>query len=123
MRTHGYPNWPDAVIDSSGQGSYPDVSGLDEKAAIDALQGTCGQVLDQLPPQAKPHQQQITAAQMATLMQFAQCMREHGEMDWPDPRADGGFPLSADTRQRIGAAGVPAACRAGYSGSIAIDQP
>ena len=123
MRTHGHPNWPDAVIDNSGRGSYPEVAGLDEKAAIDALQGTCGHILDQLPPEAQPHQQQVTAAQIATLLQFARCMREHGEADWPDPRPDGGFPLTVDAQQRVGAAGVPAACRAVYSGSIAVDQP
>jgi hypothetical protein len=123
MRTHGYPNWPDAVIDDSGRGSYPEVVGLDEKAAIDALQATCGHILDQLPPEAQPHQQQVTAAQMATLLQFARCMREHGEADWPDPRPDGGFPLSVDAQQRIGAVGVPTVCRALYSGSIAVDQP
>lgn len=123
LRTHGYPNWPDAVIDNSGRGNYPEVAGLDEKGAIDALQSTCGHILDQLPAEAQPHQQQVTAAQLATLLQFARCMREHGEADWPDPQPDGGFPLSADAQQRIGAAGIPAACRAVYSGSIAVDQP
>ncbi len=123
IRGHGYPNWPDAVIDGSGRGSYPGMAGLDEKSAIDALQSTCGHILDQLPPEAQPHQQQVTGAQMAMLLQFARCMREHGEADWPDPMDDGGFPLSAATQQRIGEAGVPAACRAIYSGSIAIDQP
>ncbi len=122
MRTHGYPTWPDAVVDSSGRGSYPEVAGLDEKAAIHALQGTCGHILDRLPPQAQPHQQQVTAEQMATLLRFAQCMREHGEAHWPDPRPDGGFPLSVDLQRHIGATGVPAPCRSVYSGRLVIDQ-
>lgn len=123
MRTHGYPNWPDAVIGDNGQGTYPDVAGLDQKTAIDQLQATCGQILGQLPAQARPNQQPVTAAQLATLRQFAQCMRTHGEPDWPDPNADGGFPLAAEIKTHIGTTGVPPACRAIYSGSIAIDQP
>jgi hypothetical protein len=30
------------------------------------------------------------------LTRFAQCMREHGLTDWPDPDANGDFPLPPD---------------------------
>jgi len=30
---------------------------------------------------------------MAERRHFSQCMRQHGLSDWPDPKADGSFPI------------------------------
>lgn len=121
MRTHGYPSWPDAVVDADGRGSFPDVAGLDEKSAIAALQPVCGAILDQLPAAARPTAQVVTTAQLATLRAFAACLRQHGIPRWPDPNADGGFPLRPAETQLVGTNGIPADCRAVYAGAIAVD--
>jgi hypothetical protein len=58
-------------------------------------------------PQCKPIMEQIqaanghqersqeppSAADLAKLREFAQCIREHGIPEWPDPKADGSFPV------------------------------
>jgi hypothetical protein len=36
----------------------------------------------------------VTAADVAKMRQYAQCMRQHGISDFPDPRADGVFDLA-----------------------------
>lgn len=121
LRGHGYPDWPDAVVDAEGRGSYPEVSGLDEKAAIGQLQPVCGPILDELPPAARPSPDSVTAAQLATLRAFAACLRGHGAPQWPDPNPDGGFTLGPAELQLVGAGGVPADCRAIYAGRISVD--
>lgn len=121
LRGHGYPAWPDAIVAADGRGSYPEVSGLDEKSAIAALQPVCGPILDNLPPGARPSPDTVTAAQLATLLAFAVCMRGHGAPQWPDPNPAGGFTLSPAELQLVGAGGVPAYCRAIYAGRITVD--
>jgi hypothetical protein len=39
--------------------------------------------------EAKTHE--LTPAELEQLRQFAQCLRDHGVPDWPDPEPDGGF--------------------------------
>jgi hypothetical protein len=34
------------------------------------------------------------AATIQQLQRFAQCIREHGIPNWPDPKSDGSFPIS-----------------------------
>jgi hypothetical protein len=47
---------------------------------------------------------------MQLLLGFARCMREHGLTDFPDPRADGVFPL-VGTNARRGLYGPTAAAK------------
>jgi hypothetical protein len=121
LRGHGYPDWPDAIIDADGRGTYPEASGLDEKSAIGQLQPVCGPILDELPPGARPSPDTITDAELATLRAFAACMRGHGAPQWPDPNPDGGFTLSPAELQLVGTGGVPAQCRAVYAGRLTVD--
>jgi hypothetical protein len=39
------------------------------------------------------------ASDLPKLRQFAACMREHGLPDWPDPNADGTFPIAGTPLQ------------------------
>jgi hypothetical protein len=52
----------------------------------------CGSILNELPPEDRggPVTPQNDPAMMR---RFAACMRAHGIADWPDPNADGDFPL------------------------------
>ena len=121
LRGHGYPDWPDAIVDADGRGSYPQVAGVDEKSAIAQLQPVCGAILDELPPAARPSADTVSAAELATLRAFAACLRGHGAPQWPDPNPDGGFSLTPAELQLVGTGGVPADCRAIYAGRITVD--
>ncbi|WP_308467791.1 hypothetical protein [Rathayibacter soli] len=88
-RAHGQPNFPDPQIGSDGQvdfGSDPTV-----KAQISAVHDACSAILDKLPASAGG--QGYTAADLAKLLKFAKCMRANGVPQWPDPKADGTFPI------------------------------
>ena len=67
-----------------------------------------------------------SAADMSKLRQFAQCMRQHGLSDWPDPNEDGSFsPPSRITQGGKGATGSQmAACGKLLPGQgLIITQP
>jgi hypothetical protein len=51
----------------------------------------------------------ITAADLAKDEQYAQCMRAHGIPNWPDPTADGGFPIP---KGKFNARAYPSAMKA-----------
>jgi hypothetical protein len=88
-RKHGMPNLPDPRIDSSGEAIFP--GGL--RIPPQTRQG-CQSLYDRLIPNGQ--NRAPTAAQLASLLRFAHCMRGHGIPDWPDPRPDGTF--LTDTR-------------------------
>jgi hypothetical protein len=51
----------------------------------------CRSILDRIT--VKNRRRPLTAAEISKLRQLAQCMRQHGLRDWPDPNAEGAFPL------------------------------
>jgi hypothetical protein len=55
------------------------------------VQGACESILQRLPASAL--QKPASAADLQHLRQFANCIRQHGIPNWPDPRPDGTFPL------------------------------
>lgn len=89
-RSHGYPNWPDAVVAPDGRATFPDVAAFDIKSARTAVQEACGPVLRQLPPQIRPRTP--TAAELAAIRRYAACIRQHGLPHFPDPDASGAWP-------------------------------
>lgn len=102
IREHGVPNFPDPVV-SAGQLTVP---GFDEGAAppgADAAVAACRSIVERLPPSAlgegedRPGPEDVTQ-----LIKFAQCIREHGIPDWPDPKADGSFPIIGTPLEREG---------------------
>ncbi|MBO0871379.1 MAG: hypothetical protein J2P15_22730, partial [Micromonosporaceae bacterium] len=103
VRAHGAPNFADPVypaglgpngptgsVFDTFEWGFENLFHLDKSDA--AAMGACDDVLVQMPP-APDGNRPPTAAQMTTLRQFAQCMRRHGFPDFPDPRADGTFPI------------------------------
>jgi hypothetical protein len=86
-RSHGQPNFPDPTI----QNGHLDFG--TDKQAISAVQQACGSILQQLPPAMLGGNQAPSADDMQHLRQYAQCLRQHGMPDWPDPKSDGTFPI------------------------------
>jgi hypothetical protein len=85
MRDNGYPDWPDPVRYEDGHWGWPDsapeVHGAPECENL-MRQGKAAQV---------PSRRPVSAAEMAQLRQWADCMRTHGIPDWPDPDSNGQF--------------------------------
>jgi hypothetical protein len=88
-RAHGMPNLPDPQISDNGQAIFP--AGL---VVPQETPHACQSLYDRLVPNSRD--EPPTHAQLAALLRFARCMRDHGIADWPDPRPDGTFP--PDTR-------------------------
>lgn len=89
IRQHGVPNFPDLAYDpQTGGWNPPPHTPKPPPSTLNA----CRSIADRLPPKGG-NQPPPTAAEMARLRQFAGCMRQHGIQDWPDPNADGAFPL------------------------------
>ena len=87
-RQHGKPDFPDPAI-QEGALAFPGATKEDQVAVQDA----CAAILQRVPAAFVHHPRVPTAQEMANLRQFSACMRQHGIPDWPDPAADGSFPL------------------------------
>jgi hypothetical protein len=115
FRANGYPNLPDPTIDSHGQPQLPD--GVQKPATIPT---PCQSLLDQANQASEAaggggiHQPSHNVAQLRL---FAQCMRDHGLDDWPDPDSQGRFHLPADLQGKSGPRWP--AIRAAWSGPCA----
>jgi ubiquitin len=92
-RANGMPNLPDLRLDSNGQVSVP--PGTPEVPK--SVERACKSILERLPASASGDQGR-PPADMQALLGFARCMREHGMADFPDPQADGRFPLPQSLR-------------------------
>lgn len=87
-RTHGDPTFPDPVIDSQGHAKFPPGT----QPPSQATQQACQSIYNRLPAAAR-----ISAPPDVQMeIKFAQCMRAHGLSDWPDPDANGDYPLPPD---------------------------
>lgn len=82
VRDHGDPSFPDPTVDAQGNPQLPD--GVQKPAS--AVMQACGSILNQVPAQNRSDQ-----PDPAAMRRFAQCMRDHGVSDWPDPDAEGYF--------------------------------
>jgi len=92
-RANGMPNLPDPQIDSNGRADFP--NGTPEPPA--SVRRACQSIYDRLPPSARDETER-PPADMQALLRYARCMREHGMADFPDPQADGRFPLPPSLR-------------------------
>lgn len=79
MRAHGVSNFPDP--NGRGQIEIAPGSGVGPQSpAFQSAQRSCGKLL----PKGGPPTQ-MSASQRAAALRFAQCMRAHGQPDFPDP--------------------------------------
>jgi hypothetical protein len=111
LRNHGYA-LADPTVSATGD---PTWSGGESDArrfknAVAAVGFKfCKSQLEALPPQAiNPPP---TPSELHNLVLFAQCMRSHGISDWPDPYADGTFPIPTRV-QALGKLGMMSQLRA-----------
>lgn len=77
------------AIPDSAAGTAGDQALRSNTAARDA----CAPILRQLPASAQKGGS-LTSQDRAHLVRFAQCMRQHGVPEWPDPNAHGSFPVA-----------------------------
>ena len=92
MRAHGYPTFPDP-IELNGAWGFPDSAPNPQQRPA---------ACERFVRQAKGDDGGTSAADMAKLRSFAQCMRREGVADWPDPDADGAFPLPTRLQGQTG---------------------
>jgi hypothetical protein len=116
VRDHGVPDFPDPVINGGQLGLPANSGGEDPKQALannEAAQQACTPILDRLPATAHHGQDHTPSPQeMQQFLQFAQCMRENGIPEWPDPLPDGNMPLPTPLEQEGKSARVLAGLQA-----------
>jgi hypothetical protein len=106
-RAHGAPDFPDPSLQHGTDfgmvfgvgGSTP--QGQTIKDEVTRVLGPCGSILHQLPSSVLTPPP--TTADLRQMRLFAQCVRQHGVADFPDPRSDGTFPLSGTPLAQQGA--------------------
>jgi hypothetical protein len=105
IRAHGAPNFPEPTQNpQTGKWGVPPGTRKPPRSAATA----CRSILSQIPEakgDGEREQRPLTAAEMAKGKQFAQCMRQHGLADWPDPNATGEFVLPG-RYERLGKRGL-----------------
>jgi hypothetical protein len=118
MRDHGYPDFPDPTLDANGKPQLPPGTNVP-----DTIPAPCQALIDQAQQAAADaaggsHQ---PTHDVAKLRQFAQCMRDNGLEDWPDPDAQGRFHLPTDLQGKGGPRWP--AIQAAWSGPCAQYNP
>jgi hypothetical protein len=94
-RANGMPNLPDPQIDSNGQAHFP--NGLPKPP--ESVRRACQSIYDRLPASVREDTKR-PPTDIQALLRFARCMRQHGIADFPDPKADGTFPLTGTSAGR-----------------------
>jgi hypothetical protein len=94
VRQQGYPHFPDPVF-KRGDGTinfpdYLDYPGADQ--VLKVLGDKCDALYKQMPP-APPPRVPPSAETLRQMRAFSQCLRDHGVTEFPDPKADGTFPI------------------------------
>lgn len=94
MRSHGVANFPDPAVNQNGEADFGSYAQQEKTDVTTGSAGpACEAILDHLPPSVVQSNQPVSASDLDALRQFAACMRSNGLADWPDPNADGSFPL------------------------------
>jgi hypothetical protein len=87
IRKNGMPNFPDPTV-QNGKLVLP--PGQHQDAVQKALT-PCKSIEDRLPQSAGDGD--YSAQDIANLRKWAACLRQNGVPEWPDPKADGSFPI------------------------------
>ena len=86
MRAHGVTNFPDPTA----EGSFNLPSGMTSSPQFASADSSC----KSLAPAGALGGRAPTTAQMNQTVKFVNCMRKHGEHDFPDPLPNGTFQLT-----------------------------
>jgi hypothetical protein len=97
-RAHDIPTFPDPVYPANAQPTgvtwgFALFATLDKPTLAQAANGACADVARQMPPVPDADRPPSTTV-LAHMRQYAQCMRQHGRSDFPDPKSDGAFPIA-----------------------------
>ncbi len=88
LRQHGDPGFPDPVYDpSDGRWHF----GTSPNSAPTSARQACQSLFPSVNPSPP-----VPQAEFQELLRYAQCMRQHGAHDWPDPNPAGDFALPQD---------------------------
>jgi hypothetical protein len=87
LRDNGVPEFPDPTV-RDGNLVMPQNQPAE---AVDNAMKACQTILDRIPRQSGGDSS--SAQDVPQLRKFAQCLRENGVPDWPDPKTDGTFPV------------------------------
>jgi hypothetical protein len=95
-REHGNPTFPDPMYPANAQPSgltwgFALFASVDKRTLGQAAQA-CADVARQMPP-APDTLLPPSATTLTHMRQYAQCIRQHGLFDFPDPKTDGTFPI------------------------------
>ncbi len=135
MRDNGAPGMPDVKVEN-GKVVEPDENTVDEttKQNAESAFNACASIRDRLPPsvfgeggsESHPADDPGPGPQdVPALRRFAECMRQNGVPEWPDPNADGSFPagsvLDTEGKSPRVIAGFRA-CEGIYSGKFKVSS-
>jgi len=96
IRDHGVPNFPDPVIDTHGNLQVDDqILNSLPASLVQAVKQACTTQIDAAQAAVNTTQQAATPQVIAQETRFAQCMRQHGWPNFPDPDPHGGFSATA----------------------------
>jgi hypothetical protein len=110
-RSHGDPSFPDPVYDpNDGRWHFA----ISPGSAPESTQQACRHLFPSV--NASPP---VPLAQFQQLVRLAQCIRQHGVPNWPDPDPDGSFPLPPSIQKgRVTSAAMTACQRYMPAGGI-----
>jgi hypothetical protein len=133
LRDNGLTEMPDPYVEGHRlrlpEKEQSKIDGKYTQQQFDQAKQACRTIADKLPEGAlvtggEDERKPAGPGDVETLRKYAQCMRENGVPEWPDPKADGSFPLKGSPlakegpSQRIKTASE--ACRQIWSGGVAI---
>jgi hypothetical protein len=101
-RDHGYPNFQDPQWNGDKLEYEAPADGGKEQLDEIAQIPECKTISDQIRGHNRSENPTPSAADLQKLMQFAKCMREQGLTEWPDPKADGTFPITGTPLENEG---------------------
>jgi hypothetical protein len=126
LRGKGLTRMPDAELSQDGYLQFP-AQDYDWKAELqnhkDIIEA-CKPIEDRYPPNAFRPKEQFSAEDLRKLAAYAECVRQHGIPEFPDPNTAGEFDLSGTPL----ADGIPGAlrnradeaCRHIWSGAVKV---
>jgi hypothetical protein len=90
MRSHGLSDFPDPTVGSNGLPSFRlNVSGNSDLNPQSPQYQTAHKACEEDLPNFAPQTPAETAAANIKALKYAECMRYHGEPDFPDPTGQG----------------------------------
>ncbi|MFC7534542.1 hypothetical protein [Actinoplanes sp. GCM10030250] len=108
LRDNGLTRMPDAELNQDGYLQFPiadDYNWKDDLRNHQSIIDTCRPIEDRYPPNAFRPKEQYSAEDLRKLAQYAECVRQHGLPEFPDPNAAGEFDFSGTSL----ADGIPGA--------------